>query len=210
MGLLSILEGSSGRTIAGDFDARSEFLNLLEEGVRRPIDATLAEIEKGVESRPSLDYLHTLVPHHPWHYLPDGRRYPYVVGVNPASVGGGWNNEEFLVAQSMQRHLLLLQVGYAIAGILKTVPPTNGSLPGESGLQRLRQICQLVGVEDGVDRDHETVGDLEQQAPITSPFRTPITAGSPLTRAILTSVPAGVWGATPTRCLATLLAPNSG
>jgi hypothetical protein len=34
-----------------------------------------------------------------------------VVAGNPASVDGGWENDEFLVAQSMQRHLL--QVGYA-------------------------------------------------------------------------------------------------
>lgn len=99
------------RVVAGDFDARSEFNELLDEGVRRPIDDTLAGIDEGVEARPPLYYLHTLIPHHPWQFLPDGRSYPYVVGSNPASEAGGWIDDEFLVAQSMQRHLL--QVGYA-------------------------------------------------------------------------------------------------
>lgn len=99
------------RTVAEGFDARGEFNDLLEEGMRRPIDEMLAEIDEGVGARPPLYYLHTLIPHHPWQYLPDGRSYPYVVGANPASEAGGWIDDEFLVAQSMQRHLL--QVGYA-------------------------------------------------------------------------------------------------
>lgn len=99
------------RTVAGDFDARGEFNDLLELGMRRPIDEMLAEIDEGIGARPPLYYLHTLIPHHPWQYLPDGRSYPYVVGANPASEAGGWIDDEFLVAQAMQRHLL--QVGYA-------------------------------------------------------------------------------------------------
>lgn len=99
------------RTVAGDFDARREFLDLLDDGVRRPIDEILAEVDEGVGDRPPLYYLHALIPHHPWQFLPDGRSYPYVIGANPASEAGGWIDDEFLVAQGMQRHLL--QVGYA-------------------------------------------------------------------------------------------------
>lgn len=99
------------RTVAGDFDAVSEFRDLLEAGVRRPIDEMLAAIDEGVGARPPLYYLHALIPHHPWQYLPDGRSYPYIVAANPASEGAGWIDDEFLVAQGMQRHLL--QVGYA-------------------------------------------------------------------------------------------------
>lgn len=95
----------------GDFDARSEFLELLADGSREPIDRMLADIREGVGDLPPLYYLHAIVPHHPWQYLPDGRSYPFIVPSNPASVSGGWNEDDFLVAQSMQRHLL--QVGYA-------------------------------------------------------------------------------------------------
>jgi hypothetical protein len=96
----------------GDFDARSEFLELLDDGTRQPIDDMIARVREGQGSdRPPLYYLHSIIPHHPWQYLPDGRSYPFVVAANPASVDGGWSDDEFLVAQSMQRHLL--QVGYA-------------------------------------------------------------------------------------------------
>lgn len=96
---------------AGEFDAKEEFRHILALGPRLAIDATLADIESAELSRPSLFYMHAIVPHHPWQSLPDGRSYPFVVAANPASLEGGWNDDEFLVAQSMQRHLL--QVGYA-------------------------------------------------------------------------------------------------
>lgn len=96
---------------AGLFDAREEFNEVLSDGPRAAIDATLDDLANADLDRPSLFYMHAIVPHHPWQFLPDGRSYPFVVALNPASVGGGWNDDEFLVAQSMQRHLL--QVGYA-------------------------------------------------------------------------------------------------
>jgi hypothetical protein len=98
-------------TAAGAFDAREEFRHLVRRGPRAGIDQTLGDIAAADLGRPSLFYMHAIVPHHPWQYLPDGRSYPYIVAANPASVGGGWNDDGFLVAQSMQRHLL--QVGYA-------------------------------------------------------------------------------------------------
>lgn len=111
-GLPPIDEGwGDFQTVAGDFDARTEFLDLLDQGPREPIDDMLAQVSAGPGDRPPLYYLHMIIPHHPWQYLPDGRSYPFIVASNPASVAGGWNDDEFLVAQSMQRHLL--QVGYA-------------------------------------------------------------------------------------------------
>lgn len=98
-------------TAAGAFNAKEEFRELLSKGPRAGIDQTLGAIASADLAQPSLFYMHAIVPHHPWQYLPDGRSYPFVVAENPASVGGGWNDDEFLVAQSMQRHLL--QVGYA-------------------------------------------------------------------------------------------------
>jgi hypothetical protein len=98
-------------TVAGDFDARAEFRELLAQGQTAGIDRVLQDITGFAEGdRPPLFYAHAIVPHHPWHFLPDGRSYPFIVDENPASVDGGWNDDEFLVAQSMQRHLL--QVGY--------------------------------------------------------------------------------------------------
>ena len=99
------------QAVAGDFDAREEFRELLAEGVRTPIDRVLEDITSYDGEGSPLFYLHAILPHHPWQYLPDGRSYPFIVSDNPASVNGGWNDDDFLVAQSLQRHLL--QVGYA-------------------------------------------------------------------------------------------------
>ena len=62
------------------------------------------------QPRPSLWYLHLMLPHSPWRYLPSGERYD----VRPAP---GWGSDEVWAAnqaavdQSWQRHLL--QLGYA-------------------------------------------------------------------------------------------------
>ena len=61
-------------------------------------------------SRPSLWYVHVMLPHSPWRYLPSGQRY----SVNAAPGWGGdevWNDNQAAVDQYWQRHLL--QLGYA-------------------------------------------------------------------------------------------------
>jgi hypothetical protein len=97
--------------VADGFVARAEFNEELKDGPRRPINSLLEDIAAGSGELPPLYYLHAILPHHPWQFLPDGRSYPYIVSLNPAARDGGWNDDEFLVAQSQQRHLL--QVGYA-------------------------------------------------------------------------------------------------
>lgn len=97
---------------SGGFDPTEEFRETLQSDPRRPVDRFIEEIRGFDGELPPLFYLHALIPHHPWQLLPDGSRYPIVFASNPAaSDGGGWNADEFLVAQSAQRHLL--QVGYA-------------------------------------------------------------------------------------------------
>jgi len=60
--------------------------------------------------RPSLWYLHLMLPHSPWRYLPSGQRYevPSAPAWGPDEV---WNSNQAAVDQSWQRHLL--QLGYA-------------------------------------------------------------------------------------------------
>jgi hypothetical protein len=62
------------------------------------------------ESGPGLWYLHLMLPHSPWTYLPSGRRYD----VRPAPGWGPdevWSSNQAAVDQHWQRHLL--QLGYA-------------------------------------------------------------------------------------------------
>jgi Sulfatase len=62
------------------------------------------------QQRPSLWYLHVMLPHSPWRYLPSGARYdvPSTPAWGPDEV---WNSNQAAVDQSWQRHLL--QLGYA-------------------------------------------------------------------------------------------------
>jgi Sulfatase len=62
------------------------------------------------QPRPTLWYVHILLPHSPWTYLPSGRRY----SVRPAPGWGSdevWDDNQAAVDQYWQRHLL--QTGYA-------------------------------------------------------------------------------------------------
>ena len=62
------------------------------------------------DARPSLYFLHVLLPHAPWTYLPSGKRYTGNVRVFPGLDDAGWGHDEWLALQAYQRYLL--QVGY--------------------------------------------------------------------------------------------------
>jgi Sulfatase len=70
--------------------------------------AFLRSLEPG--PRPALWYVHFMLPHSPWRFLPSGRRY----SIRQAPGWGGdevWNANQAAVDQYWQRHLL--QLGYA-------------------------------------------------------------------------------------------------
>jgi hypothetical protein len=60
--------------------------------------------------RPTFHFIHALVPHRPWRYMPDGKQYG-----NAAATDGlerdVWGSNQWLVTQAYQRHLL--QVGFS-------------------------------------------------------------------------------------------------
>lgn len=59
--------------------------------------------------RPGLHFIHVFVPHRPWTFLPSGQRYREIIP--PAKQKAGWRDDEWLVAQAYQQHLL--QAGFA-------------------------------------------------------------------------------------------------
>lgn len=69
------------------------------------------------ESRPSLWYLHLMLPHSPWNYLPSGRRYSIraAPGWGPDEV---WTDNQAAVDQYWQRHLLQLAYADRVLGRL--------------------------------------------------------------------------------------------
>jgi hypothetical protein len=68
--------------------------------------ASLIEADR----KPSLYFLHSLLPHVPWLYLPSGKHYGGDVRVIPGTEDGSWPSDRWLVTQGLQRYLL--QLGY--------------------------------------------------------------------------------------------------
>lgn len=85
---------------AGTFDARDVFADF--------VDAL--EGDDGAR----FYFLHSLLPHQPWRYLPSGQEYPQTEPI-PGTEGDEWGNDTWLIAQAYQRHLL--QVG-AVDGLV--------------------------------------------------------------------------------------------
>ncbi|MBE9551373.1 MAG: sulfatase-like hydrolase/transferase [Proteobacteria bacterium] len=66
--------------------------------------------------QPTLCYLHIVIPHEPWRYLPTGKEYTQpaeykrIRGLSGFGHGETWNSDEWAVVQAYQRYLL--QVGF--------------------------------------------------------------------------------------------------
>ena len=74
------------------------------------------------DHQPRLYFLHLVMPHAPWRYLPTGQRYPEadpMPGENdPPGRGKGWRGDSWLVSQGLQRHLLQTQLADRLLGAL--------------------------------------------------------------------------------------------
>lgn len=94
----------SGR---GQAVARNQVISRLVGGQRpQRFETSVDAIRPG--RRPTLDFIHVLLPHEPLEYLPSGQRYQAVAGSGLS--GAPSYDNAFLTDQSMERHLL--QVGF--------------------------------------------------------------------------------------------------
>ena len=83
----------------------------------RAVDAT--------GSRPPLLFLHTSLPHAPWWWLPDGRRYTEDPAL-PGLIQGEWVGPQWLVDQAFQRHLVQTQYAdHLLASLLARLRSTG-------------------------------------------------------------------------------------
>jgi hypothetical protein len=76
--------------------------------------------------KPALYFVHSLLPHVPWLYLPSGKRYGGDVRVVPGAPSGTWGNDVWLAQQAEQR--FFLQLGYtdqALGLILRRLRATR-------------------------------------------------------------------------------------
>ncbi len=94
----------------GEFDIIGRFQDATYEDGRIIPIVQFNESITASDSDATLYYLHALLPHVPWEYLPSGQKTISSV-VAPGSKSPGWGSDEWLVDQGYQRHLL--QVGYA-------------------------------------------------------------------------------------------------
>jgi hypothetical protein len=93
-------------------DVLSPRLEVFEAGDRgRTFTSFLQMIQ--ATGRPALHFIHLLLPHKPWRFLPSGQRYderdPMPGEIDPPGRGHGWAEERWPTSQAWQRHLL--QVG---------------------------------------------------------------------------------------------------
>ena len=70
-----------------------------------------------VGQRQTLSFVHLLVPHAPWRFLPSGRTYTFH-GIDGLHRDEKWVDDRWLVQQGFQRHLLQLQYADALLGRL--------------------------------------------------------------------------------------------
>lgn len=61
--------------------------------------------------RPSLHFIHAMLPHSPWLYLPSGQRYELEERAVPGRGRNKWADDDWLTTQAYQRHIL--QAGFA-------------------------------------------------------------------------------------------------
>lgn len=94
----------------GDFDIIDRFQDATYEDGRITPIVQFNESIAASDNDATLYYMHALLPHVPWEYLPSGHKAVSSV-VAPGSKSPGWGSDEWLVDQGYQRHLL--QVGYA-------------------------------------------------------------------------------------------------
>jgi len=91
-----------------DFDVVTAFREQLDADPRVPIQNLVEDIGP-IGAKPPLYFLHAVIPHHPWQFLPSGQRYLLDQERAPGSASPGWGDDEWLVSQAMQRHLLQAQ-----------------------------------------------------------------------------------------------------
>lgn len=107
---------TEGDAEPADFDMITLFLEQVDADRRVPVGQFLDGIAP-TTGDPPLYFLHALLPHIPWTYLPSGQTYPTLSPL-PGSVPRGWTDDEWLVDQAYQQHLLQVQYVDTIIGRL--------------------------------------------------------------------------------------------
>ncbi|HUF95309.1 MAG TPA: sulfatase-like hydrolase/transferase [Acidimicrobiia bacterium] len=158
---LPAIDRTWGNFITGaesEFDIIDRFLAGVDDDRRLEVDRLLTTFEfNGPE--PPFRFAHFLYPHHPWEVTADGQRTG--AGNSPGGEGAGWGDDEWLVAQGYQRHILQAQYADTILGKVIQRMKTEG-IYEESML--LVVADHGITIEPGVENQRlitaETVGTI--------------------------------------------------
>ncbi len=98
-------EGGGGEPLAvrNDADIDQAVGRQLWQDQRFQAERFVAGIEPS--DKPTLHFLHAMLPHSPWRFLPNGKQYGDALGIDGLA-DDRWSKDEWLVAQGWQRHLL--------------------------------------------------------------------------------------------------------
>lgn len=99
---------------SGDFDLIARFVDTVADDRRREVERFIDILGEGVSEQPPLRFGHLLYPHHPWDLTTEGRVHGATAA--PGRDGVGWGDDEFLVAQGLQRHLIQTQWADTVLG----------------------------------------------------------------------------------------------
>ncbi len=97
--------GNDGAGTGTDTAGNREYLEQRPEAFRRFVARVGSH-----PGRPTLDLIHTELPHVPWNYLPSGHEYVTSTEGVPGTDKDRWNADKRLIRQGEQRYLL--QVAY--------------------------------------------------------------------------------------------------
>jgi hypothetical protein len=109
---------AAGSDASADPEGRAQIVRGYKRGVnfQRFLSAIRPTRRPGERA---MYFVHVLMPHQPWHYLPSGARYPErILGEGRASKNGRWLPEPWPVSSIHQRHMLQAAVADKMVGDL--------------------------------------------------------------------------------------------
>jgi hypothetical protein len=110
--------GAAGPAATADPDKRAALVKGYKRGVNFQRFLSSIRPPKDPNER-ALYFVHVLIPHQPWKYLPSGRRYPErALGEGRLSTAGRWVSEPWPVQTVHQRHLMQTAVADRYLGDL--------------------------------------------------------------------------------------------
>ena len=111
-------DDAAGPDASADPEGRAQIVRGYKRGVNFSRFLTAIRPSKNPDQR-AMYFVHVLIPHQPWRYLPSGERYPErVLGEGRFAKAGRWVSEPWPVESIHQRHMMQAAVADRMLGDL--------------------------------------------------------------------------------------------